>query len=43
MNNPKYIQKLYGVKPRPNYSHQEVIFYLEVLPLNKRSAILKNN
>lgn len=39
MNNVRYYQKLAGnIKPR-TFSTKEVEYYLEVLPINKTSAI----
>jgi|GEM_PF-3394669 len=44
MNNYKWLADLVGdSKPSKNYSVNEIIFHLEVLPLHKQSAIGKKD
>lgn len=43
MSSQKYIDRILGVKSKRenNYPQSEVIYHLEVLPQNKKTAIIK--
>lgn len=41
-NKPSLFDRMELKQRKPNYSEKEIIYYLEILPINRKSVIIKN-